>query len=218
MVNKKDTINISKKNLIIISIILAGVIIGIILYSQNPSIFKQDKIVVTVNEEKIKQSSIDSIQKFALIRGQELTQQQAVEQAIYEELLVQKAESQGYVITKEQAEEKLSFKLSEEGSNLNQLKEDLKKEGSSYEEAIEIYKNQLEMQKYLNETIKLPEINESEAKKFYDKNKEQLGGDKALSYEEMKNQIIGYLTLIEQQKEISKLIGDLRAEANIAYK
>src|SRR3989344_2416492 len=208
MVNKKDTINISKKNLIIISIILAGVIIGIILYSQNPSIFKQDKVVVTVNGEKIKQSSIDSIQKFALIRGQELTQQQAVEQA----------ESQGYVITKEQAEEKLSFKLSEEGSNLNQLKEDLKKEGSSYEEAIEIYKNQLEMQKYLNETIKLPEINESEAKKFYDKNKEQLGGDKALSYEEMKNQIIGYLTLIEQQKEISKLIGDLRAEANIAYK
>ena len=101
---------------------------------------------------------------------------------------------------------------------MNQLKEDLKKEGSSYEEAIEIYKNQLEMQKYLNETIKLPEINESEAKKFYDKNKEQLGGDKALSYEEMKNQIIGYLTLIEQQKEISKLIGDLRAEANIEYK
>ncbi|PIN94750.1 hypothetical protein COU53_02105 [Candidatus Pacearchaeota archaeon CG10_big_fil_rev_8_21_14_0_10_30_48] len=218
MVNKKDTINISKKNLIIISIILAVVIIGIILYSQNPSIFKQDKVVATVNGESIKQSSIDSIKEYALSQDKQITDEQAIEQAISQELLKQKAEDEGYSITLEETETELSSQISQTGTTLEELKATLKSEGSSYEEAIVSYQSKLEIEKYLNETLKIPKIDESEAKAFYDENKEGLGGDKAPKYEDMKDQITSYLTLVEQQKEIAKIIVDLKSEAKIEYK
>ncbi len=174
--------------------------------------------VATVNGEEVTQSEVSSMQQSFALQGQQISEEDAIEYAIDQKLLVQEAESQGFSPSTQEVEEQLEGQLALRGATIDDLKEQLALRGESYEEQLEGFRSQVAVQQYVEETIEVPEVESSEAREFYEENKEQLStGDQVPSYEETEGQIVSFLESQKQQEAISELLEQLRAKATIVY-
>ena len=209
---------ISKKNILYLSVgiaLILSILAGIYFFQQSPESSETD-IFAEVNGEIISESKVQEIQESMSSQGQQINEQQAVEQAINMELLKQEAESEGYSATKQDVENTLETQLAQQNMSTEQLKQQVEMQGMNYNDFIEQYKEQLVIQEYLENQIESSEISYEEAREFYDNNQEMMG-ENVPPFEEVKEQIKMLIQQQEQQKITQDLIQDLRNNAEIEY-
>ena len=175
-------------------------------------------VLATVNGEEITRDDVNTYRQFFAAQGQQMSEEEAVELAIDLQVLAQEAEKQGYSPTPEEVEEVLEVQLAQRGATIDDLKEELRLEGRSYEETLETFQSEVAVQLYVRDTVPLPEVNNSEAREFYEQNKEQLAvGGSVPSFEEVQGQITGFLQVEKHEEAISTLVQELRLGAEIVY-
>jgi parvulin-like peptidyl-prolyl isomerase len=175
-------------------------------------------VIATVNGEEITTSEVIAIQQLFIQQGQQISEEDALEQVINQKLISQEVEAEDYSVSTEEAESTIEQQLLIQGASLEDYKQQLSQQGIVYEEQIDSIKEELAVQKYLEIQLEGEnfEVSEQEAQDFYEMYKSQ-SPEEVPSYEELEPQIIATLKQEKQQEAIGYLIQELRAGAEIEY-
>jgi hypothetical protein len=175
-------------------------------------------VIATVNGEEITTSEVSAIQQSLIQQGQQITEEDALEQVINQKLISQEVEAGDYSVSTEEAESTIEQQLSMQGASLEEYKQQLLEQGIVYEEQLDSIKEELAVQKYLETQLEGEnfEVSEQETQDFYEMYKSQ-SPEEVPSYEELELQIIATLQQQKQQEAIGYLIQELRADAKINY-
>jgi len=176
-------------------------------------------VVATVNDDEIKSEDVVAAQQSLLQQGQQISEDDALEQVINQKVLEQKVQQENIVVTSEEAESVIEQQLAMQGATLDDYKQQVESMGVSYEAELENIKNQIATQQFLESQIEGQtfDVTEEEAQEFYEMYKTQ-SPEEVPSYEELQPQIIVTLEQQKQQEAINILIQELRTTANVEYK
>jgi parvulin-like peptidyl-prolyl isomerase len=178
-----------------------------------------ENIAATVNGEEITTEEVN-----LLVQQQQgvISESYALERLIEQKILIQQARKEGYMPTNEEAENQLIIQISEQNQTLDEYKQYIERQGDSYDEKLESYKDQIALQKYLEDAVNQEkyDITDKEAEqdlqnllmeqnKTLDEYKEYLA-EQGYSYEE---QLQNYKIGLKRQA----LIEDLKVDAVIKY-
>lgn len=208
------------------SVLVIVVVVGFLVWQnrrgQNSADMGAEKtggVVARVNGEEINSAEIVAAQEQIGQQGQEISEENALEQIINQKIISQKVESEGYSVSTEEAEATIKDQLSAQGMSLEEYKQQVEQQGVSYEEQIQQIREELAIQKYLTDNIdeEATEVTDKETEQFYERYKEQESEGEIPSYEEIKPQIITRLEQQKQQKAINSLVQELREDAEIEY-
>jgi hypothetical protein len=209
-----------KKHWIYGIVILAVLVVGsFMLFSggdNNSNI--SGNVVATVNGAEITSSDVNAVQQSLIQQGQQISEEEALEQAINQELVSQEVAKGDYAVSNEEAESAIEQQLTTQGATLNDYKQQVESQGISYEELLESTKEQLAVQNYLEVQLQGEnfEVSEQESQDFYEMYKSQ-SPEEIPPFEELEQQIISTLQQQKQQESISSLIQELRVNAEINY-
>ena len=176
-------------------------------------------VVAVVNGDEISSEQVTAVQQSFLMQGQQIPEEDALEQLINQLVLEQKVEEENIVITTEDAEILISEQLAMQGATLEDYKQQVASQGISYEQDLENIKRQIAVQFYLESQLEGQsfEVTEQEAQEFYALY-EQQSVEEVPSYEELEPQIIVALEQQKQQEAIIEHIQELRMNADVEYK
>ncbi len=178
------------------------------------------EVVAKVNGEKITSDEVTSVQEMFNQQGQQISDEEALDQIINQKLIVQKAKKEGYTVSAEEAEKVIEEQLAMQEMNLDEFKDKIADQGLSYEEQLEYMKEELAIQNYLENEIgeEVLEVSDEETDEFYQRYQEEQPEDEEMpSFEELEPQIIALLQQQKQQEAINGLIEELRQTAQIDY-
>lgn len=169
---------------------------------------QEESVVAEVNDEKIYQSEVDQIKQMAQQQGQQADDSMIVEQLVQQELLLQEAEDSGLSVTTEETEDYLKENLQGD-----MTLEDVKAQvGDQYNQLIEQQKEQVLIQKLLDEVDGDTSVSQEELEEFYESNKEMMGNT---TLEESESQLRSMLEQQKQQQIITELVEKLEQDADI---
>jgi multidrug efflux pump subunit AcrA (membrane-fusion protein) len=176
-------------------------------------------VVAIVNNEEIKSEDVAAVQQSLLQQGQQISEDDVLEQVINQKVLEQKVQQENIVVTTEEAESVIEQQLAMQGATLDDYKQQVESRGVSYEAELENIKNQIATQQFLESQLEGQsfDVTEEEAQEFYEVYKAQ-SPEEVPSYEELQPQIIATLEQQKQQEAISIIIQGLRTSANVEYK
>jgi peptidyl-prolyl cis-trans isomerase SurA len=177
-----------------------------------------NNILVKVNGEDVTSNEVVGIQQSFAQQGQQISSEDALEQAINQELISQEVEKGDYSVSNEEAESAIEQQLATQGATLNDYKQQVESQGISYEEILESTKEQLAIQNYLDIQLEGEnfEVSEQEANEFYEEYKAQ-SPEEIPPFEEIEPQIISMLQQQKQQEAISSLVEELKLSADVEY-
>lgn len=180
---------------------------------------RTEDAVAKVNGEEINSAEIVAAQEMISQQGEEISEENALEQVINQKIISQEVENEGYSITTEEAEATIGEQLSAQGMGLEEYKQQVEQEGVSYEEQLQRIKEELAVQKYLSDNIdeEAIAVTEEESEQFYERYQDQETEEEIPPYEEIKPQITARLEQQKQQEAINSLIQELRQDADIEY-
>ncbi|MFP4119051.1 MAG: SurA N-terminal domain-containing protein [Candidatus Woesearchaeota archaeon] len=173
-----------------------------------------------VNGEEVDSEEITSMQEMLKSQGQEISEEDILEELINQELLMQEVEKQGLSVSDEKAESEIEEQLSAQGANIDDYKQQLELQGMSYDDELENVKEQLAVNKLLEEELEGEEfeITEEQAQDYYDQYTSSAPeGEEVPEYEEIESQIKAELEQQQMQEARNSLVEELRAEADISY-
>jgi peptidyl-prolyl cis-trans isomerase SurA len=178
----------------------------------------EDEVLAIVNGEEVTSSEVEEVEELFLQQGQQVSQEEALNQVVSEVVLSQKVEEEGVSVTTTQAETIIENQLASQNATLEQYKNQLQMQGISYEKQLDSVKSQVATQKYLESKLDGKGINvsEEEAKEFYETYKQQ-SQEELPAYEELKPQIVASLEQQKEQQMQNAIIEELKADANIKY-
>jgi hypothetical protein len=218
---KADNIVLNRKKLIISIVCVLAVIAAVVLYMNYGSNLLPGKALASVNGEKIYEKTVIETQSIISKQtGQNVNESAALKQEIGRVLLLQEVKTKGISTNKTEAEALILMKASQQGMSMDDLKSELKKQGSSYNDLVKAYQEQLNIQKLSKELMASYNVTISDAAaiKFFNENKQAITQtNSSLQYKDISVQIKDYLLQIEQQKIIIEHIKQLEAEAKIEY-
>ncbi|MFW6233077.1 MAG: SurA N-terminal domain-containing protein [Nanoarchaeota archaeon] len=214
--NKKNE-NLLKYGAILILALL--IVVGFIVFSGDNNSDITGNVVAKVNGEEITSEEVNAIQQNFMQQGQEISEEDALEQIISQKLISQEMEKGDYSVSTEEAESMIEQQVAMQNMTLDDYKQQIESQGGSYEEQLDSIKEQLAMQKYLETQIKEEdlEVSEEEAKEFYEMNKQQSSEEEIPPYEELESQIIATLQQQKQQQATNVLIQELKEKSEIEY-
>lgn len=218
------TTSIDKKPLI--GIAAAAVIASIavlLVFSSNdviPSVqTDENPVVAEVNGQEILLDEVAESIRLGGMQGQQLNNSTALEQIITKTLLLEEAQERGIEISIDDAAAKLEEAYSQNGLSKQQFEERINQLGSTYEDALEMYREQMIINKVLVDEISDVEIqiSDREAMAFFNENidaiKSQIGNSTV--YEDVSSQLKETLKLQKQRQMVSDLVSELRDDATI---
>jgi hypothetical protein len=175
-------------------------------------------VIATVNGEKITSEEVEAIQQLFVQQGQQISEEDALEQVINQELISQEMKKGDYSISTEEAESIIKEQIAMQGASLEDYKQQLSQQGISYEEQLDSIKEELAVQKYLETQLEGEsfEVSEEETREFYEMY-EQQSPEEIPSYDELEPEIIATLKQQKQQEAVNILIQELRGNAEIEY-
>ncbi len=178
-----------------------------------------NNVLAKVNGEKITSEEVLNVQKDIGQQGREISEQQALEQVINQKLIDQRVEEEGYTISADEAETKIEEQLAAQDLTKEELKQQIENKGSTYEDQINILKENMAIQNYIDAQIDEDELDvtEEETKEFYENYSQQAGAEELPPLEKIESQIVASLKQQKQQQAINILIEELRAESKIKY-
>lgn len=197
----------------ILVLVLAGAYF--IFISENNSM---ENVVAVVNDENIMSEDIEGIQQMYMQQGQQISEEEVIEQAVFQTLLSQEMDAQGIEVADEEAEAFIKSQLSQQNFTLEQYKSQLESQGLPYESHLDSAKEQLRIQAFLEESINQEalKVTVEEAEALYDMYVQQ-SAEEVPSYEELESQIIMQLQQQKQQEAINSLLEDLKSNSEIEY-
>ncbi len=179
------------------------------------------EVVAKVNGEEIKSDEIKSVQQMLSQQGQEISEENALDQLINQKVIFQEVEKQGYSVSNEEAEAVIEEQISAQGGSLEEYKQELENQGVSYDEQLENIKKELAAQNYLADNINGDsiEVTDEETEQYYEmyKNQESDSEEELPSFDELEAQIIAALQQQKEQEAVNSLIQELRQDAEIEY-
>jgi hypothetical protein len=187
-------------------------------FSESGEIF-EGEVAAIVNDMEILQEDVLLFQQSLIQQGQQVSEQEALEQLINQEVLYQEASAQGYDVTDEEAESEIENQLTQQGMSLEEYKEQLESQEISYEEQLNSIKKQLNIQNYIDSQISEDDLSVTaeEVQEYYDLYVQELGEDEAPAFEEVEDQIEMVVQQNKEQEIISLLVQELVEKANIKY-
>jgi len=176
-------------------------------------------VVASVNGEDITKQDVEEFRTRAYLwYGQNATEEQSLEQMIAEKLLYREAE-QGYLLTREEAEQELVTRLELMGKIIEDLKAQLQEDDLSYDEYLLDVQRQLAIENYLNDTVEAPAVTEEEARAYYEDYRESFllryPDQPFPPFEQVQSEIVKLLSQEKQQEAMLILIEELEEKADV---
>lgn len=176
-------------------------------------------VLATVNGIEITSDEVTIQQQYYAQQGQQISEEDALEQIIDQEILYLQSQQEGYALNNTEAEAELADNLQQQNQTLEGFKEYLQEQQLSYQEQLQNYKEQSSIQKYLEVVLEDQNftVTDQEAESYYASYAQQ-STQEVPPYEDIKSQIIDYLKQQKQQEAINDLIEELREDADIQYR
>ncbi|MFO7774089.1 MAG: hypothetical protein R6V59_09225 [Dehalococcoidia bacterium] len=199
-----------KQGKVIAGIAAAAILVVVVLVL---TVVPGNDVAATVNGEEIMQEDVAEMQELYAAQGMPISEEQALEQLIRQEVLYQAAAE--YLPTEEEAEEQLEAQVAMMGMTMEEFHEALEAEGLCYDEQMEDFRRYLAIENYLDEAVEVPEVTEEEAREFYEEYKQQYPEEELPPFEEAEPQIVMQLEQQKQQEAMGPFIEELREKADI---
>jgi len=193
----------------VIAGIVAIAVVAVVLVLTIPP----DDVAATVNGEEIMQEDVAEMQDLYEGQGMPISEQQALDQLIRQEVLHQAATE--YLPTEEEAEEQLEAQVAMMGMTMDEFHKALEAQGLSYDDQLKDFRRQLAVQGFLHEEVEVPEVTEEEAREFYEEYKQQHPEEELPPFEEVEPQIVMQLEEQRQQEAMGPFIEELVEEADV---
>jgi len=176
-------------------------------------------IVAEINGQEIKLNEIQEVINTGLLQGQQLDRTSALDMMVTKILLLEEAQDRGIMITISDAEDKLESMYVQRGFSQEQIKKQLEELGTTYDQTLEMFREELIINKVLSEEVSNVEIqvSDNEVQTFFEENmgmiKNQFGNNTV--FEDVSSQIKANLLQQKEQKVALDFIEDLESKAVI---
>lgn len=166
----------------------------------------------------ITQQEVDDAQAYIQAQtGILVNKTEALRRVIGEKLLLQEAQNHGFTFTIEETEKQISEILKRQNQTIEDFKKRLESQSKNYEIELESYREQFLIEKYLAETMAVPNITDSQALAYYNENKNKMFTNVTVPYAQISQQLKFALAKKQSQEELSAYIDKLYETANINY-
>lgn len=170
---------------------------------------QDDSVAAEVNGEEILMSDVEQIQQMAQQQGQQVDEATVAEQLVDQKLLIEEAKDRGLEVSTEEAEDFVEESVSAQGMTLEDVKSQV---GDEFSTLLEEQKEQLLIQKLLDDEGGNLTVTDEEIEEFYEENKQMLGNS---SLEEVKPELEPMIEQQKQQEIITSLSEELKEDAEI---
>ena len=177
-------------------------------------------VAALVNDEEILMQDVTSLQQSYAQQGQQISEQQALEQVINQEVLTQHALQEKFMPTDEEIENEIDGILLQYNLTMEELTQQLQQSGMTYEDYFQSVKENLATQNSLSEAVEEYDVSDDEAEQQITMMLQQYN----MTQEEFTQQLQqsgmtykGYIDQIKQQIVQDYLLEDLKQEADIEY-
>ncbi len=132
--------------------------------------------------------------------------------------MLQEAENRDISVTTQEAKASLEEQIVQNGMEVDQFKKSLQAQGTTYDDTIDLYQEQLTINELLtDETSSGSMVSESEKESFFDENmdaiKGQFGDD--VAYGDVADMIEATILQQKQQGAVMEFVNQLRGNAEI---
>ena len=176
----------------------------------------ESQVVATVDGQEITSDEVMSIVEMGMLQGYQVSQEDALDQAIIVAMLTQEAEENNLLPTTAETEDMIRMQLEQTGSSIDELNQHIAMQGISYEQLVEDFRKQMGIQAYLE--LKLAdadfEVSQEEAMAFYEM---YAALEELPPFEEVENEIMSILMEEKQQEVINELINEVRESKEIVF-
>ena len=230
MSNNKQAFRFNKKS---IAAIAAGsaVATAIIVFLFMPSAvspietaivepqIENNPVVAEVNGQKVRLEEVKDFINIGSSQGQILDGATALDRVIIKTLLLEEAQERDIAVAISEATDDMTDMYTKNGLSLEQFKEKLSQIGVTYDQTLEMYREQMVINEMLAAEISKADIQvgDKEARAFFDDNIQaintQIGNNTA--FEDVSEQIKSMLVQQKQQQAIMDFIKDLKGNATI---
>jgi len=178
-----------------------------------------DPIVAEINNKKITLNEVNDVIKSSFIQVQTLDGVSALDMIITKILLLDEAENRDIAITLADTEEKLTKSYVENGLSKEQFAEKLAEFGTTYEQTLDRFQEELIINEMLTDELSYENIlvTDEEARVFFEKNRDMIKAQTGNTtvFDDVSNQIKANLLQQKQQQIILQFIEDLKRKAMI---
>jgi len=187
--------------------------------SKLESQIESNPIVAVINDQEIKLDEVKDVINAGILQGQQLDSKTALDTIITKTLLLEEAQNSDITISITDAEEEMTTMYVQNGLSREQFEEKLDEFGTTYDQTLEIFRDELIINKMLADEISNVEIQvtDNEVNIFFEDNidmiKTQFGNSTVL--DDVSSQIKANLLLQKQQKVALDFIEDLESKAVI---
>lgn len=179
----------------------------------------ENPVIAEVNGEEIYLQELRQVEAATQAQtGQGVESTVLLDQLITKEILLQEAENRNISVTTQEAKASLEEQIVQNGMEVDQFKQSLQAQGTTYDDTIDLYQEQLTINDLLTEeTSSESAVLESEKESFFDENidtiKSQFGDD--VAYEDVADMIEATILQQKQQGAVMELVNQLRGNAEI---
>ena len=180
---------------------------------------ESNPIVAEINDQKIRLEDVQDAVNMETSQGQMLDSEIALDRMITKILLLEEAQARNITITLAEVEEEITSMYVQSGLSQVQFEEKLEEIGTTYDQTLEMYQEELIINKMLSDEVSKAEIqiSDEEAKLVFDENKNailsQVGNSTV--FEDISSQIKTTLLQQKQQKIALDIIEHLKEKAVI---
>jgi len=180
---------------------------------------ENNPVVAEVNDKKIRLNDIQDAVNMEISQGQTIDRISALEQMIAKILLLEEAQERNITITIAEAEEEITAMYTQSGLSQAEFEEKLEQIGTTYDQTLEMYREELLINKMLSDEVSKAEIqiSDDEAKLVFDENKDvilaQVGNSTV--FDDVSSQIKMTLLQQKQQKMALDIIEHLKEKAMV---
>jgi parvulin-like peptidyl-prolyl isomerase len=180
---------------------------------------ESNPIVAEINDQKIRLEDVQDAVNMETSQGQMIDSATALDRMIAKILLLEEAQARNITITMAEVEEEIISMYAQSGLSQAQFEEKLEEIGTSYDQTLEMYREELIINKMLSDEVSKAEIqiSDEDAKLVFDENKNailsQVGNSTV--FEDISSQIKTTLLQQKQQKITLDIIEHLIEKAVI---
>jgi len=178
---------------------------------------EDNPIIAKVNGQEIRLEEVNDVIKAGFFQGQTLDGASALDMIITKVLLLEEAQKRDIIITMIDAEEKLTASYIQNGLSKEQFEEKLGEFGTTYDQTLDRFREELIINKMLTNEISNVDIqiSDEEAKIFLDDNKDMIKtqvGNNTI-FDDVSSQIKTNLLQQKQQQVVLDFIENLESKA-----
>ena len=180
---------------------------------------ENNPVVAEINDKKIRLSDVQDAVNMEISQGQVIAGTTALDRMIAKILLIEEAQARNITITMIEVEDEIISMYTQSGLSQAQFEEKLEEIGTTYDQTLEMYREELIINKMLSDEVSKAEIqiSDEEVKTVFEENRDvilaQVGNSTV--FEDVSSQIKTTLLQQKQQEIALDIIEHLKNKAVI---